>query len=346
MRKLVGRVAPCCICAALLGLGAEAKPGPIGLVLSGGAAKGAYEVGVWKELQASGLAPRVTAISGTSVGAINAALFATTPDAAEKIWLESICDVFTLNTNRVGQALQKGVDMVSDSVRVAEETGEDWQGALHLGLSVLVQVADKMVEANRGDVKCEGYIDSSRLAALLDANLPRRWPAHAPTVYATAVEKGVDRSVTWRLNGESHERRNLKIRASAALPEGFDNVLVDGRIYVDGGWTGGDNTPIGPILENHPEIKTIFVVYLNDGERLSAGTRNRIRAAADRADVRLVEIIPSRDIDGPFGIQALNPSPEKAEELISLGRRDAREALGRLDWNAAPSSGTSAHRVP
>ena len=64
------------------------KPEPIGLVLSGGAGKGAYEVGVWQELQAAGLASRITVISGTSIGAINAALFATRPDDAERIWLE------------------------------------------------------------------------------------------------------------------------------------------------------------------------------------------------------------------------------------------------------------------
>ena len=66
------------------------KPEPIGLVLSGGAGKGAYEIGVWQELQAAGLAsPRITAISGTSIGAINVALFATRPDDAERIWSEA-----------------------------------------------------------------------------------------------------------------------------------------------------------------------------------------------------------------------------------------------------------------
>ena len=56
---------------------------PLGLVLSGGGAKGAYEVGVWQAMEEMGLAGDVAAISGTSVGAINAALFATRPDAAE-----------------------------------------------------------------------------------------------------------------------------------------------------------------------------------------------------------------------------------------------------------------------
>ena len=44
-----------------------------GLVLAGGGTKGAYEVGAWKALSELGL--DITAIVGTSIGAINGALF-------------------------------------------------------------------------------------------------------------------------------------------------------------------------------------------------------------------------------------------------------------------------------
>ena len=44
-----------------------------GLVLAGGGTKGAYEVGAWKALQELGV--DITAIVGTSIGAINGALF-------------------------------------------------------------------------------------------------------------------------------------------------------------------------------------------------------------------------------------------------------------------------------
>ena len=57
--------------------------GAIGLVLSGGGAKGAFQAGVWKAMHELGLADRVRAISGTSVGAINAAAFATIRDPDE-----------------------------------------------------------------------------------------------------------------------------------------------------------------------------------------------------------------------------------------------------------------------
>ena len=62
-----------------------------GLVLSGGGAKGAYEVGVWKALEDYGITDDITVISGTSVGALNAALFAcSNAGEAEKLWREEV----------------------------------------------------------------------------------------------------------------------------------------------------------------------------------------------------------------------------------------------------------------
>lgn len=48
----------------------------VGLVLAGGGGKGAYQVGVLKALSEQGMLDDVTAISGASIGAVNAMLFA------------------------------------------------------------------------------------------------------------------------------------------------------------------------------------------------------------------------------------------------------------------------------
>ena len=59
----------------------------LGLVLAGGGGKGAYEIGVWQALRDLGLEPSVAAVSGTSVGALNAALFATGDlERARTVW--------------------------------------------------------------------------------------------------------------------------------------------------------------------------------------------------------------------------------------------------------------------
>ncbi|MBR5578569.1 MAG: patatin-like phospholipase family protein, partial [Lachnospiraceae bacterium] len=64
-----------------------------GLCLAGGGGKGAYEIGVWKAL-AEEDSIKFKAVSGASVGALNAALFATMQvSEAEEIWKKIKPDV-------------------------------------------------------------------------------------------------------------------------------------------------------------------------------------------------------------------------------------------------------------
>ena len=330
---VVSRAACRFFCAGMLSVNAMENAEPFGLVLSGGGAKGAYEIGVWQELQAAGVASKVTAISGTSVGAINAALFATRPDAVAQLWLEKMDDVFTINTNRVGESIQKTLDDLSNAVDVAEKTGENWKGGAAFLFSSLVRVADNYVKTVESPEMTVGYVDSSKLAVALDEVLPKAWPTSAPVVYVTAVEKGgVKAAKTWCLNPEPHERRSLMIRASAAFPYAFDTVSIDGKVYVDGGWEwkGGDNVPLKPILEHHPEIKTVLIIHLVDKKHIDANRRAENDRAARRKGIQIVEIAPSKDIDGFLKLGTFNIF--KAQELIALGRKDARNVLAKAGF--------------
>lgn len=58
-----------------------------GLVLAGGGGKGAYQAGVFKALEESGISDYVTAVAGASVGALNLVLFAAgNAELARQIW--------------------------------------------------------------------------------------------------------------------------------------------------------------------------------------------------------------------------------------------------------------------
>lgn len=60
-----------------------------GLCLGGGGGKGAYQIGVYKALAEYGYLDRITAISGASIGALNALLFAMKDyELAERCWDE------------------------------------------------------------------------------------------------------------------------------------------------------------------------------------------------------------------------------------------------------------------
>lgn len=65
------------------------KTDRIGLVFSGGGGKGSYQAGVWKALCEQGWDKAICALSGASVGALNAAAIAADPDpcSLQKLWL-------------------------------------------------------------------------------------------------------------------------------------------------------------------------------------------------------------------------------------------------------------------
>ncbi len=336
---------------------------PLGLVLSGGGAKGAYEVGVWQALHEAGLAGDVAAVSGTSIGAVNAALFSSWPDpkGAETLWLEHLGKVFVPNDRILQVASEKkfaefldgklreyaeiaGVpasDLPEDSKKAIEkEAREEFKrkGALR-DLAKSLQTIGESLHGEASDGLCDG----DALRAVLEGNLPKNWPGETPRVYVTALASDEWKSRTFCLNEGTPEDRIQRLLASTAIPVIFPPVEIDGVPFVDGGWEmkGGDNVPLEPILENHPEIKKVIVVYLDtkkkmekeDKKRQKKGGNGRLtknREAAKRLGVEPpIEIFPSQDIGGAFkGWQGVfDASPDTAMRLIELGRKDAEKVL-------------------
>lgn len=78
----------------------------IGLVLAGGGGKGSYQLGVWKYLSEIGLIKKISVISGSSVGALNAILLSLCDfDTAVDIWTNQLEDNildFKSTTKRAG----------------------------------------------------------------------------------------------------------------------------------------------------------------------------------------------------------------------------------------------------
>ncbi len=222
-----------------------ANNGDIGLVLSGGGAKGAFQAGVWKAMCELGLAEHVRTISGTSVGAINGAAFAALPDP------EKICQFWQTYAGDIATPNLRGLTLEQlQSAAIDVLTGKPFP--------------------------FHGLLDGAVLKRILGKLLPKCWPDGAPNVYATALEcragllDTLDSSCYEKqcffLNEELDAGKRLKrLLASSAVPWGFDPVEIDGRTYVDGGWDamGGENIPVAPILRNNPEISTIVVVRCN-----------------------------------------------------------------------------------
>lgn len=313
----------------------------IGLVLAGGGAKGAYQAGVWSALCELGLAERVRAVSGTSIGAINGAVFAALRDPAriEVIWRERI------------------------RCAVASRPQGILSGA---SLRAWVEAAVEGFAEGRG-FPFPGLLDRKGLEVVLRDALPATWPSDGPAVYATALESvggpwpaGSLQRRVFRVDAEPEPERRLRmVLASAAFPFGLDPVEIDGASFVDGGWEamGGDNVPAAPILDNHPEIRTLVVVHLNAEAVDESPWRRPTRRPALLGGVRYIEIRPSEPLPGPFDAaagsmehfvtnglaEAAAPlarflrraggtvafDPASAARSIALGHADALRALGR-----------------
>lgn len=309
------------------------EPPPFGMVLSGGGAKGAYEIGVWKAFCDTGLDKRIKVYSGTSVGAINATLFASigNPDRCTELWREAVGKVFTCNTKAIGEAVQRTVDDIETAVKEfggglrsgrSMTTGEKIGAAATVALSAILRVTERADAAVRGSGQSVGLCDSSQLREVLKTSLPERWRPNPPLVYVTALAKQSGEAKSFLLNGNTGDRVIDCLMASSAIPGVFESVEIDGTMYVDGGFEqrGGDNVPLKPIRENHPEVKDVFIVFL--------GGTGRVPSPEETPGIRLVEISPSRDISGAFGWQGVfDMSDEKVSSLIELGYNDAMRIL-------------------
>lgn len=250
-----------------------------GLVLSGGGGKGAYEVGVWKALQEYGLAQKIRAVSGTSVGGLNSALFSLQDyDQIEELWLTHVPDKLTQDDALISQA---GLTDIISTLPIT-----------NLQSMVFPQV----------------YVTAVRNRFIL-AKLIKSKPGQ----YATR----------FNLNSQKDtEQIKKQLLATSAFPIVCPSVkLADGYEYSDGGneAVGGDNTPIDPIADNHPEINNIFIVYL-------AHEPSRKIKEIDYDTKTLVQIVPSIELGGILD-GTTNFTSNRIKLLINYGYEDTVKVL-------------------
>ena len=199
----------------------EASP-KYGLVLSGGGGKGAYEVGVWKAFLEYGIAPKIRAVSGTSVGGLNSALFAIRPyDEIERIWLNIVPDKLTQNDALISQ---EGLNDILSSIP-------------------LVKIQNLTFP--------QVYVTTVRNRFIL-AKLVKSKPGQ----YATRFNLNSEESVLQIKKKLLATSAFPVLCPSVKLADGFE--YSDGGNEA----VGGDNTPIDPIVDNHLDIDKIFIVYL------------------------------------------------------------------------------------
>ena len=224
-------------------------PGQVVLVLQGGGALGAYQVGVYTAMHEAGIEPDW--IIGTSIGAINAALIAGNAPEQRLDRLHAFWDRVEQRTGAGALELVPGIGNVLANVATTTQgiptffapNPAAWfgphvpvgiEGAAYYTTAPLRETLSELVDLDR-----------------LNCKRPRL------TVGAVNVRNGEMRYFDSRdeLIGPEH------VMASGALPPAFPAIRVDGDPYWDGGIYS--NTPIEAVLDDKPRRDSlIFAVHM------------------------------------------------------------------------------------
>lgn len=301
----------------------------LGLVLAGGGGKGAYEIGVWQALRDLGLEQSVAAVSGTSVGALNAALFAAGDlERARTVWRALSPGHIIFSPDRDKAEAQIAQLLSSPGL------GQRFKDFLHRS-SIPDPLAPVSVGAaasaalfflrNRllptlSQLLMSGIISADGLGEMIDGAVDCARLAASPVrCYATCLRIPRLKPDRFLLNDRSPEDVRAILLASAAIPFFFPMAAVAGRRYLDGGlppW--GDNVPVQPLYELEG-CRTILVVHLSSNSPVNA---------AGFPGARLVELFPSADLGGPAG--TFDFTAKGARWRMELGYRDGVEQLAGL----------------
>ncbi len=267
----------------------------MGLVMAGGGGKGAYQIGVWKYLRETGLDRFVRGVSGTSVGALNAALFASGDlDQAEMIWRNIRPELILTPRNYSKEEAAGWLAETGISV-----SAEDLAPAVTERSSSLAFSRDGLLAIMRQGVN---------FPAIQNAPIP---------CFATCLTVPGLEVRRFDLRRYAPEDAQSILLASSAIPLVFDTVSIEGVSYCDGGVPGlGDNVPIAPLYEM--DLRYILVVNL---------TRDAVADHAKFPGAKLIEITPQEDLGG-LTSGTLDFTAAGAAERIGQGYRDTKKSLG------------------
>ena len=268
----------------------------LGLVFAGGGGKGAYEIGVWKAFKEYGIDKNIKAISGTSVGGLNGALFAKGNfEQGLKVWQEMSPDkILQISPKNVASNLSK----------------------LNVPAIILTNLTDKL-----NSFKSEGIFNQKGLESIIKDSLSPKDLEDAIPLYICATD--VSNRTAWeplykKLNDLSYETIVQYLLATSAIPGAFSTTIVENTKLVDGFLT--DNTPAKPLIEIE-KCDKVIVVLLGRSE-------NILELKQKHQDVSFWEIVPSGDTKESLG--SLNFKAESATALIEMCYQDTTKILKNL----------------
>jgi NTE family protein len=290
----------------------------LGVVLSGGGAKGAYEAGFLKALSEFNIQP--DAIAGTSIGALNGSLYSANVQTKEVAVL----------VDKIWKDLAKTPALQADKKKVFKNIVE-----VVTFFSPLAPVSRLAKIISKGNDK-EGVLSTSPVSNILEKYVPvdkllNGLPFYVGVTKSSGNFKDFLRIIEMENNGKTEylkiqslnkDDMYKAILASAALPLAFDAQEVNGVHYRDGclGSLNNEwgNTPAKPLITEE-KCTNLIVCHLNEGSYFN-------RHDPIFKDVAIIEIRPK---NGTFSsmLDPLRFSVDKIDIWMSQGYEDSKRIL-------------------
>jgi NTE family protein len=225
----------------------------VALVLQGGGALGAYQAGVYEGLHEAGIRPNW--VAGISIGALNAAIIAGSPEnqrvgRLREFW-ETICACPV--EWPVNEGLAEGLPFTMDLRSVHNIAAAT--RALMMGQNGFFKprFPPPFLSLFSGDAATSFYDTSplrDTLERLIDFDL-----LNSGDVRVSVGAVNIRSSNLVYFDTAQRRLRAEHFMASGALPPGFPAVEIDGEYYWDGGMVS--NTPLSRVLSSEPRRDTL-----------------------------------------------------------------------------------------
>lgn len=274
-----------------------------GIVLEGGGAKGAYQVGAWRALREAGV--KIKGAAGTSVGALNGALICMDDyDKAQRIWE-------TISYSRV--------------MDVDDELMDQLMNFRFTGLSSLASLnLSEVIGGAKRILKDRGF-DIAPLKRLIDEVVDEeRIRSSRRELYVVTYSLS-DRQPLVVDVKEVPEGEIADMLMASAYLIGFRQEKLGGKYYMDGG--GINNVPADVLIDKGYKDIIILRIY-----GYGVDTERKLEVPED---VTIHHVAPRQDLGG-----LLEFDRRRARRNILLGYFDAKRMLyglaGRVYYLDAP----------
>ncbi|WP_009631568.1 patatin-like phospholipase family protein [Synechocystis sp. PCC 7509] len=295
----------------------------IGLVLAGGGAKGAYQVGALKYLSELGIVPQI--IAGTSIGALNGAVLATHspfPDAVNRLsemWQQlGKAPILRPNTGTVSQTFSYAAQTFVPTLR-------EWvldflvQQGLIKDRSAIFDPAP-IEQLLRDSVDPANFANGIELWVTVFPSLKIPGLGYDWLIDFVRAKTGTDSHWLCVQDFRDTETIYNLLLASAAIPLAFPSRKVNGKAYVDGALA--DNVPLKALAARG--CTHAIVIHLCNGA---------VWSRHDFPEQTIIEIRPEQPIDSSDNLflgsisSLLNFKSDRIYELQQQGYNDAERCL-------------------